>query len=788
MSTNTNPDESNKAAVLTVADFTEAAAPLLAILKEHYQDEGAAGRDGLVISDVMDDLGRQYVDLVQEGGGVHGIALAGYTYMLEKMGIAFMKMAGTSAGSINTLLLNAVCTRAEFEALKNHFPAFEARQKELFRELYDPEQVYDQKTATSENPYFETRSEMLVSYLAGKDLKELVDGKPVWRNLLLETFSGKVNFSNIIGWFKRIWTRTKALALAMALLLICATVLAIGYMAEAPSAAGALQVTGVVTLILIAAFIVLIYYLVQRYRLVLRLQHNASGFGANPGDDFQNWITQKLAENGIHNVSQLKNKLQQEKEAFRPRYTAAVNEPLIARALTDTADPLMRDQLAQLSGELTSLANSIEKLPAQPGAPVQTYQQPYKGYADELNNINDAIVRLAKGLPVVEEKEFETMGKLERKEWEKSRSRQQAAVLTELMVKILQLRERLSPFLPYASRTPYTKELAIVATDVTNGIKVEFPAMHKMYWGNEFKKVSPAIYVRASMSVPLFFKPLEIQYDEDQRRAIEAEWMNLANLKKEIVLDNEQSDQNIVRMVDGGMLSNFPLNVFYNPDMPLPAKPTIGVKLEYEDENVSAETKTFKQFLGSMVSAMRFFYDRDFIAKHNIYKKTVRSIDTGSIHWLNFNMKDPEKIELFFRGALTAAIFLMGNKYIDREADRQAAIRELKREGQQVRLPGGTGSFNIYRTEKDPKPSNLRFETEDTINTNFLFSWATYKVDRIQALSEQTAIKDRLKIKAAYTAKMGKEEELRQLMAQQGQNGGINADAMAVTEPVQPGG
>ena len=38
---------------------------------------------GKIFSDIIDDQGNQYVDLVQEGGGVLGIALVGYTYILE---------------------------------------------------------------------------------------------------------------------------------------------------------------------------------------------------------------------------------------------------------------------------------------------------------------------------------------------------------------------------------------------------------------------------------------------------------------------------------------------------------------------------------------------------------------------------------------------------------------------------------------------------------------------------------------------------------------------------------
>jgi NTE family protein len=61
-------------------------------------------------SDIIDSHGHQYVDLVQEGGGVLGIALVGYVYILEKVGIRFLSLGGTSAGSINTMLMAAAGT------------------------------------------------------------------------------------------------------------------------------------------------------------------------------------------------------------------------------------------------------------------------------------------------------------------------------------------------------------------------------------------------------------------------------------------------------------------------------------------------------------------------------------------------------------------------------------------------------------------------------------------------------------------------------------------------------
>src|SRR5690625_777939 len=58
-----------------------------------------------VFSDTVDSEGNYYVDFVQQGGGVLGIGLIGYTYILEQAGIRFYSLAGSSAGAINALLM-----------------------------------------------------------------------------------------------------------------------------------------------------------------------------------------------------------------------------------------------------------------------------------------------------------------------------------------------------------------------------------------------------------------------------------------------------------------------------------------------------------------------------------------------------------------------------------------------------------------------------------------------------------------------------------------------------------
>ena len=59
-----------------------------------------------------------------------------------------------------------------------------------------------------------------------------------------------------------------------------------------------------------------------------------------------------------------------------------------------------------------------------------------------------------------------------------------------------------------------------------------------------------------------------------------------------------------------------------------------------------------------LTAAIRFNFDRDFITKNRAYNMGVRNIDVQEHSWLNFFMKDEEKITLFKKGAQAAADFL----------------------------------------------------------------------------------------------------------------------------------
>ena len=68
--------------------------------------------------------------------------------------------------------------------------------------------------------------------------------------------------------------------------------------------------------------------------------------------------------------------------------------------------------------------------------------------------------------------------------------------------------------------------------------------------------------------------------------------------------------------VDGGMLSNFPINVFMTTShIAFPTRPTIGIKLEFDSDDFYKQVDNEFKLSLSMLSTIRFFYDRDFMQK-----------------------------------------------------------------------------------------------------------------------------------------------------------------------------
>lgn len=174
--------------------------------------------------------------------------------------------------------------------------------------------------------------------------------------------------------------------------------------------------------------------------------------------------------------------------------------------------------------------------------------------------------------------------------------------------------------------------LAIIAADITSDCQVEFPRMAGNYYVNP-SYVNPADFVRASMSIPAFFHPHKIPNPN---------------------YSNEYTPKEFLFM-DGGIVSNFPINIFHLEDR-VPANPTFGVKLGIS--NKYAKINNVIDVGWATFNAARHSMDRDFLNKNQDYKHLVCEINTAEINWLNFDLTDKDKLELFLSGARSAANFL----------------------------------------------------------------------------------------------------------------------------------
>ena len=385
-----------------------------------------------LFSDVVDDKGNQYVELVMEGGGVLGVALIGYNYVLEQMGIRFFSLAGTSAGSINALLLAA---------------------------LGDVSQP---------------KAERLVEILANKNLMEFVDGDSDAQSFVKALIQGD-------SMMKMIWKGAQV------------------------------------------------------------IDNLREDIGLNPGDDFLQWMTGILNDNGIKTMADLQR------------------------------------QFGQVPPSL-KIRSGVDK---------------------SISGLNP--------------------------------------------------------------------RFAVIAADLSTETKVDFPRMTPLYWENP-EEVNPAIFVRASMSVPYFFRPLTITDCPEGPQAL-TNWEELASFYGE--------PPKTAYFVDGGILSNFPVDIFHKQNV-VPRLPTFGVRLGI-DRNTANKITGPGNLFGAMFNSIRHLHDYDFILRNPDYKMLLEKIDIGDHNWLNFAMDEKSKIDLFVRGAQAAASFVRRfdwSKYKQiRQALRDSALQ-----------------------------------------------------------------------------------------------------------------
>lgn len=219
----------------------------------------------------------QFVDLVMEGGGVLGLALVGFTYALEALGIRFLRIAGTSAGAINAMAVAAVAAPGR------------ASGPEVLQEL------------------------------GGLDLSSFVDGRPLARRLVRVLGSG-ARFPLLL-WLAAIAGVGIAVLLPVALVVSLLLGLAVP-----PPLRWAL-------LAAFATVAVATFWIARDVLSPLRRRR-----GLHPGRAFLGWMTDLLERHGIRTVDDLAKRMQPS-EVLRVRHERLQEDREAGRAPSE--DPVV---------------------------------------------------------------------------------------------------------------------------------------------------------------------------------------------------------------------------------------------------------------------------------------------------------------------------------------------------------------------------------------------------------------------------------------------------------------
>ena len=212
----------------------------------------------------------------------------------------------------------------------------------------------------------------------------------------------------------------------------------------------------------------------------------------------------------------------------------------------------------------------------------------------------------------------------------------------------LKQKRTLASQLYHRENKPISKpRLAIISSEITTHTKVDFPRMAHLYW-KDVEKIHPAQFVKASIAIPYFYYPFVKKDIPDAGTKSHKEWMTFAGYRGEVPPE--------VKFVDGGLLSNFPINIFHTKK--IPSLPTFGVRLSVYREKYSSTSGVFS-LGGAMISTMRQIHDYNFLLRNPDYKQLICHIDADlQYNWLNFNMSFQDQQNLLLMGARKGLAFL----------------------------------------------------------------------------------------------------------------------------------
>lgn len=168
-------------------------------------------------------------------------------------------------------------------------------------------------------------------------------------------------------------------------------------------------------------------------------------------------------------------------------------------------------------------------------------------------------------------------------------------------------------------------KLKITATDITRKCVITFPDDLVKYNINPMSfKVARAL--RMSISIPLYFKPVKLQYDEGESY-----------------------------IVDGGLLWNYPITMFDTNEKP--EIPTFGMHFEKPTKSyVQNEPSNIITYLSDIEKTISINNNLEYTERKN-YDRTI-FIPTYGVDSTDFNLSKNQMINLFKGGYKSAEKFM----------------------------------------------------------------------------------------------------------------------------------
>lgn len=173
--------------------------------------------------------------------------------------------------------------------------------------------------------------------------------------------------------------------------------------------------------------------------------------------------------------------------------------------------------------------------------------------------------------------------------------------------------------------------LVVMTADVSRGELVRLPWDFPNY-GLDPDTQLVADAVRASMSIPFFFKPVTVHSVADNAPC----WL-----------------------VDGGALSDFPIDVFDRSDGRAPRWPTFGIKLSARPDanQVAHKIGDTASFVEALLSTMMNAHDQMHLDQPCVIARTI-FVDTFDVQAVNFDIDAATQQRLYDSGLQSAQAFL----------------------------------------------------------------------------------------------------------------------------------